>query len=177
MIHSILLNHYQTWLDDFTHISLSHGLCQQHITQWHRLAITTSPTLDGSVIEIVIPQRLLPITRTVRLESCTVDPGLTKNTDYTLLPGVLLSECYRLGKSRLADQLQMLLRLHVQPGMRQTLTLLCWCELATGKDMREWYALHLQLPEMLRQWLTIKQRAYRGLKTLTEDYIRATRPL
>lgn len=41
MIHSILLNHYQTWLDDFTRVSLSHGLCQQHITQWHRLAITS----------------------------------------------------------------------------------------------------------------------------------------
>ncbi|WP_261642251.1 hypothetical protein [Erwinia mallotivora] len=104
MIHSILLNHYQTWLDDFTRISLSHGLCQQHIAQWHRLAITTSPTLDDSVIEIVIPQCLLPIIRTTRLEPCTVDPGLTKHTDYTLLPGVLLSECYRLGKSRLADQ-------------------------------------------------------------------------
>lgn len=90
---------------------------------------------------------------------------------------MLLSECYRLGKSRLADQLQMLFRLHVQPGIRQTLTLLCWCELVTGKDMKEWYELHLSLPDTLKQWLAIKQRTYRGLKALTDDYILVTRPV
>ena len=71
----------------------------------------------------------------------------------------------------------MLFRLNVQPGMRQALTLLCWCALATGKDMEEWYALHLPQPDTLTQWLAVKQRAYRGLKTLTDGYIRATQPM
>ena len=177
MNNSPLLNHYQAWLDDFTRVSLFHGLCQQHISQWHRLAITACPMPGSSVTEVVIPQCLLPVTRTGRLGSCTSAPGLTKHTDYALLPGVLLSECYRLGKSRLANQLQMLFRLNVQPGMRQALTLLCWCALATGKDMEEWYALHLPQPDTLTQWLAVKQRAYRGLKTLTDGYIRATQPM
>ena len=177
MNNSPLLNHYQVWLDDFTRVSLLHGSCQQHITQWHRLAITACPMPESSETEVVIPHCLLPVTRTDQLESCSAAPGLTKHTDYSLLPGVLLSECYRLGKSRLADQLQMLFRLHVQPGIRQTLTLLCWCELVTGKDMKEWYELHLSLPDTLKQWLAIKQRTYRGHKALTDDYILVTRPV
>lgn len=49
---SPILNHYQTWLDDFTRISLWHGLCQQELTQWHRPCLTP----EGTVI--VIPQCL-----------------------------------------------------------------------------------------------------------------------
>ncbi|HAN6103265.1 TPA: secretoglobin family protein [Escherichia coli] len=177
MNNSPLLNHYQAWLDDFTRVSLFHSLCQQHIIQWHRLAITASLMPDGSVTECVIPQCLLPVTRTDQLGSCSAIPGLTKHTDYSLLPGVLLSECYRLGKSRLAEQLQLLFRQYPQPGIRESLTLLCWCELATGKNMGEWYELHLPLPYTLKRWLAVKQLTYRGLKTLTDDYIRATRPL
>lgn len=177
MNNSPLLNHYQTSLDDFTRINVFHGLYHQQITQWHRLTITSCLIPEGHSVEVVLPQRLLPLTRTGLVESCTTIPRLTKNIDYSLLPGVLLSECYRLGKSRLADQLQMLFRLHVQPGLRQTLTLLCWCELVTGKDMKEWYELHLSLPDPLKQWLAIKQRTYRGLKALADDYILATRPV
>ncbi|EPD2609613.1 hypothetical protein ACR82Q_001268 [Yersinia enterocolitica] len=36
-----LLNHYQAWLNDFTRINLFHGLCQQEIEHWHKLAITS----------------------------------------------------------------------------------------------------------------------------------------
>lgn len=71
MNNSPLLNHYQAWLDDFTRVSLFHGLCQQHIIQWHRLAITASLMPDGSVTECVIPQCLLPVTRTDQLGSCS----------------------------------------------------------------------------------------------------------
>ena len=177
MNNSPLLNHYQTWLDDFTRLNMFHGLCQQQITQWHQLAITSCITTGGHSVEIVIPECLLSIIRTRGLKSCAAIPRLTKQTDYSLLPGVLLSECYRLGKGRLAEQLKMLFRLNAQPGMRQTLTLLCWCELTTGEDMEEWYELHLSLPDTLKHWLATKQRAYRGLKAVTDDYIRATQPV
>lgn len=59
MNNSPLLNHYQAWLDDFTRVSLFHGLCQKHISQWHRLAITACPMPGSSVTEVVIPQCLL----------------------------------------------------------------------------------------------------------------------
>lgn len=174
---SPLLNQYQVWLDDFTRMSLFHGLCQQQLMQWHRLVITPLKVPKGVTTGIVIPKSLLQITRTGCLESCIDSPKLTKHIDYSLLPGVLISECYRLEKSRLAEQLQMLFRLHLQPGVRQVLTLLCWCELITGKDMGEWYELHLLLPESLQQWSTKKQKSYRGLKALSDEYILATRPL
>lgn len=169
-----LLNHYQAWLNDFTRINLCHGLCQQEIEHWHKLAVTSCRSPGGV---IVVPQYLLQVTQTSHEEECAVIPRLNKQTDYSLLPGVLLSECYRLGKSRLAEQLQMLFRLHTQPGSRQALTLLCWCELVSGRDLDEWYTLHLPLPDTLKQWMSEKQESYRGLKTLTEDYIRATRPM
>ncbi|MFV8907314.1 hypothetical protein ABQ333_18940 [Serratia fonticola] len=57
---SPLLNHYQAWLDDFTRISLWHGLCQQEFTQWHKLVMTSCHVSEGTVI--VIPQCLLRIT-------------------------------------------------------------------------------------------------------------------
>ncbi|EQA4045819.1 secretoglobin family protein, partial [Enterobacter hormaechei] len=93
MNNSPLLNHYQTWLDDFTRINVFHGLYHQQITQWHRLTITSCLIPEGHSVEVVLPQRLLPLTRTGLVESCTTIPRLTKNIDYSLLPGVLLSEC------------------------------------------------------------------------------------
>lgn len=172
-----LLNHYQTWLNDFTRINLFHGLCQQEIEHWHKLAITSRHLSDDSVSVIVVPQCLLQVTQTSLEKTCAVIPRLNKHTDYSLLPGVLLSECYRLGKNKLAEQLQMLFRLHTQPGFRQTLTLLCWCDLVADCDWDEWYTLHLLLPDEQKKWVLEKQNSYQGLNALTENYIRATRPM
>ncbi|HEN3334198.1 TPA: secretoglobin family protein [Yersinia enterocolitica] len=150
---SPILNHYQTWLDDFTRISLWHGLCQQELTQWHRLAMTSCLTPEGTVI--VIPQCLLQITYSPGVDACAVVPKITKQTDWPLLSGVLLNECYRLEKGTLAEQLQMMFRLHA-PTIQQALTLLFWCELVIGSVMSERYTLHLRLPDTLSQWLAAK---------------------
>ncbi|MDE8756767.1 secretoglobin family protein [Pectobacterium polaris] len=172
-----LLNHYQTWLDDFTRINLWHGLCQQKIEQWHKLTIASGQQEDGSTSIIVIPQYLLQVIRTEQVVDCNITHKLIKHIDYPLLPGVLFSECCRLGKRRLAEQLKMLFRLHTQPGIRDALILLCWCELATGSELEEWYSLHLLDANELKQWILARQKAYRGLAALTKDYIDATRPL
>lgn len=169
---SPLLHQYQTWLDDFTRVSLCHGLCQQELAHWHRLALTSCP--EGSVI--VIPQCLLQITHSPGVDACAIVPKITKQTDWPLLSGVLLSECYRLERGILAEQLQMLFRLH-SLAIRHALTLLCWCELVMGLEMSEWMTLHLLPPEALNQWLAAKQKSYGGLTTLTEGYHHAARPL
>ncbi|WP_350316331.1 secretoglobin family protein [Pectobacterium aroidearum] len=172
-----LLNHYQTWLDDFTRINLCHGLFQQAITQWHKLAVTSCQHEEGNTSVIVIPLCLLRIIRTHPIADCNITHQLIKHIDYPLLPGVLFSECCRLGKRRLAEQLKMLFRLHTQPEVRHALILLCWCELATGSDLEEWYSLHLLDVDELKQWILARQKVYRGLAVLTKDYIDATRPL
>ncbi|MEI7125677.1 secretoglobin family protein [Pectobacterium versatile] len=161
-----LLNHYQTWLDDFTRINLWHGLCQQKIEHWHKLTITSGQQEDGSTSIIVIPQCLLQVIRTEQVVDCNIIPQLIKH-----------SECCRLGKRKLAEQLKMLFRLHTQPEMRHALILLCWCDLTTGSDLDEWYSLHLSNADELKQWVSARQKAYRGLAMLTKDYIDATRPL
>jgi hypothetical protein len=104
-------------------------------------------------------------------------PQLIKHIDYPLLPGVLFSECCRLGKRKLAEQLKMLFRLHTQPEMRHALILLCWCDFTTGSDLDEWYSLHLSNADELKQWISARQKTYRELAALTKDYIDATRPL
>ncbi|MBI0552208.1 secretoglobin family protein [Pectobacterium parmentieri] len=172
-----LLNHYQTWLDDFTRINLWHGLCQQKIEHWHKLTITSGQQEDGSTSIIVIPQRLLQVIRTEQVVDYNIIPQLIKHIDYPLLPGVLFSECCRLGKRKLAEQLKMLFRLHTQPEMRHALILLCWCDFTTGSDLDEWYSLHLSNADELKQWISARQKTYRGLAALTKDYIDATRPL
>ncbi|TDT52411.1 hypothetical protein DFO53_3577 [Enterobacter sp. AG5470] len=50
MNNSPLLSHYQVWLDDFTRVSLLHGLCQQHITQLHRLPKTSFQVITSGTI-------------------------------------------------------------------------------------------------------------------------------
>ena len=37
--------------------------------------------------------------------------------------------------------------------------------------------LHLLLPATLKKWINTRQKEFNGLSALTEDYIRATRPL
>ncbi|EZJ47578.1 hypothetical protein AB01_5163 [Escherichia coli 2-177-06_S1_C1] len=81
------------------------------------------------------------------------------------------------GLSALAEQLSLLFRQYPQPGIRESLMLLCWCELAKGIEPEAWYTLHLLLPATLKKWINTRQKELNGLSALTEDYIRATRPL
>ncbi|MFP2398660.1 hypothetical protein ACLEW5_09880 [Citrobacter braakii] len=46
-----------------------------------------------------------------------------------------------------------------------------------GIEPEAWYALHLLLPATLKKWINTRQKEFNGLSALTEDYIRATRPL
>lgn len=174
---TIFTAHCQAWLDDLTRLQVTHGLCRPEIKQWHRLTVTTCTLPDGLTGLLIIPQFLLTVTQAACVEEESVAGRIIKRAGGPALAGVLRSECYRLGLSTLAEQLSLLFRQYPQPGIRESLTLLCWCELATGKDMGEWYELHLPFPDTLKRWLAVKQRAFRGLKALTEGYILATRPL
>lgn len=45
-MNNVLLNHYQTCLDDYTRPAVLHGQCQQGINRWHKLAMVPC-TLPG----------------------------------------------------------------------------------------------------------------------------------
>jgi hypothetical protein len=175
MITTPLLNHYQAWLDDFTRANLTHGLCQPEIKHWHTLAMTTCRPLNGLASSLVIPHFLLSVTQTPVTDTQPQQAQITKCTDYPLLPGVLLSECFRLGLFRLAEQLRTIFWLNTAPGMRESLTLLCWCELAKNSAASGWCIPCLQ-PEGLQHWITDSQEKHPGLGEFTDAYLRALKP-
>lgn len=88
-----------------------------------------------------------------------------------MLPGVLLSECERLGMRRLSNKLQSLFQQFRGPGIKERLTLLCWSELATGIDHNEWKELHRLSTESLISWTDQKLQTLWGLQPQIEDYV------
>ncbi|APG17007.1 hypothetical protein A3780_05315 [Kosakonia radicincitans] len=170
-----LLNHYQDWLDDFTRINFAHDLCQPEIKRWHRLAMTTCRPHNGLSSSLVFPPFLLSVTLTPVADNQPQQAQIIKYADYPLLPGVLLSECTRLGLLSLVKQLKSAFWLNTAPAMRESLTLLCWCELTKNSDASEWCIPCLQ-PEGLQQWISDSQEKHPGLSRLTGAYLHAIKP-
>ena len=174
---TIFTAHCQAWLDDLTRLQVTHGLCQPEIKKWHRLTVTSCSLPNGLTGLLIIPQFLLTVTQAACVEEESVAGRIIKRAEGPALAGMLRSECYRLGLSALAEQLSLLFRQYPQPGIRESLMLLCWCELVKGIEPEAWYALHLLLPATLKKWINTRQKEFNGLSALTEDYICATRPL
>ncbi len=96
------------------------------------------------------------------MEEESVAGRIIKRAEGPALAGMLRSECYRLGLSALAEQLSLLFRQYPQPGIRESLMLLCWCELVKGLS-RKHGTLHL-LPghaEEMDQYTTKSSMVYR----------------
>ncbi|MGJ7772053.1 hypothetical protein ACSF59_11255 [Escherichia coli] len=72
------------------------------------------------------------------MEEESVAGRIIKRAEGPALAGMLRSECYRLGLSALAEQLSLLFRQYPQPGIRESLMLLCWCELVKGIEPEAW---------------------------------------
>lgn len=105
------------------------------------------------------PAVLLTVTQAACVEEESVAGRIIKRAEGPALAGMLRSECYRLGLSALAEQLSLLFRQYPQPGIRESLMLLCWCELVKGIEPEAWYALHLLLPATLKKWINTRQKS------------------
>ncbi|EFC1677785.1 TPA: secretoglobin family protein [Citrobacter farmeri] len=174
---TIFTAHCQAWLDDLTRLHVTHGLCRPEIKKWHRLTMTTCPLPGDFTDLLIIPQFLLEAVQAGTVEEESVPGRIIKRAEGIPLMSMLRSECYRLGLSALAEQLQLLIRQYPQPGIRESLTLLCWCELVGGIDLGAWYALHLPLPHTLKKWISTRQKKFSCLTALTKEYIRISKPL
>ncbi|EAA7241616.1 malate transporter [Salmonella enterica subsp. salamae] len=166
-----LLNHYQTCLNDYTRPAILHGQCQPEIIRWHKLAMVPRTLPSGELAELVIPERLQRVLNIPTTAPITVAQDINKNLIPLLLPGVLLSECERLGMRRLSNKLQSLFQQFRGPGIKERLTLLCWSELATGIDHNEWKELHRLSTESLIAWTDQKLQEFWVLQSQIEDYI------
>lgn len=166
-----LLNQYQVCLNDFTRPVIIHGQCQPEIIRWHTLAMVPCTLPGGELAELVIPERLLRILNISTTASMTAAQDINTGLMSLLLPGVLLSECERLGMRRLSNKLQSLFQQFRGPGIRERLTLLCWAELATDIDHNEWKELHRLSTESLIAWTDQKLQTFWGLQPQIDDYI------
>lgn len=83
-------------------------------------------TLPSSELaELLIPERLQRVLNIPTTAPITVAQDINKNLMPLLLPGVLLSECERLGMRRLSNKLQSLFQQFRGPRFRERLMLLC----------------------------------------------------
>ncbi|EBF0720869.1 TPA: malate transporter [Salmonella enterica] len=166
-----LLNHYQTCLNDYTRPAIIHGQCQPEIIRWHTLAIVSCTFPGGDLAELVIPEHLQRILNIPTTAPMTAAQDINTGLMSLMLPGVLLSECERLGMRRLSNKLQSLFQQFRGPGIKERLTLLCWSELATGIDHNEWRELHRLSTESLISWTDQKLQTLWGLQPQIEDYV------
>ncbi|EBH5838360.1 malate transporter [Salmonella enterica] len=169
--HDVLLNHYQACLDDYTRPAILHGQCQPEIIRWHTLTMVICTLPCSELAELLLPEGLQRVLNIPTTAPITVAQDINKNQMPLLLPGVLLSECKRLGMRRLSNKLQSLFQQFRGPGLRERLTLLCWSELATGIDHNEWKKLHRLSTESLISWTDQKLQEFWVLQPQIEDYI------
>ncbi|EAO2686679.1 malate transporter [Salmonella enterica] len=170
-MNNVLLNHYQACLDDYTRPAVLHGQCQQGINRWHKLAMVPCKLPGGDLAELVIPERLQHVLNIPTTAPITAAQGINKSLMPLLLPGVLISECERLGMRSLSNKLQSLFQQFRVAGIRERLTLLCWSELATSINHDEWNELHRLQAEALMRWIDEKLHPFWGLQSEIEDYV------
>ncbi|HDC2661602.1 TPA: malate transporter [Salmonella enterica] len=166
-----LLIHYQACLNDFTYPAILYGQCQPEINRWHKLAMVPCTLPGGELAGLVIPERLQHVLSLPTTAPITAAQDINTGLMSLLLPGVLLSECERLGMRRLSNKLQSLFQQFKGPGIRERLTLLCWAELATDIDHNEWKELHRLSTESLISWTDQKLQTLWGLQPQIEDYV------
>ncbi|EAA3086272.1 malate transporter [Salmonella enterica] len=170
-MNNVLLNHYQACLDDYTRPAVLHGQCQQGINHWHKLAMVPCKLPGGDLAELVIPERLQRVLTIPTTAPITTVQVINKDMMYLLLPGVLISECERLGMRRLSNKLVSLFQQFNSPGVKECLTLLCWSELATSINHDEWNELHRLQAEALMRWIDEKLQTLWELQPQIEDYV------
>ncbi|EAR6894013.1 hypothetical protein CSN29_26335 [Salmonella enterica subsp. diarizonae] len=170
-----LVEVYQRWLNDHTRLAVRYGISTRKTHHWHTLTTTGITLADGRQVTMVVPSCLLPVSPTVRASrnEGTVPVLVDMNSlrSYPQLPGILLSECIRLRLDGLYNCLERVFCRLGEPGLRESLTLLCWYELVNGLQNSDW----LYLPELSEQevktWVEAWLTQYPFLYRVVDEYV------
>ncbi|EBK1959496.1 hypothetical protein FPC62_25075 [Salmonella enterica] len=170
-----LVEVYQRWLNDHTRLAVRYGISTRKTHHWHTLTTTGITLADGRQVTMVVPSCLLPVSPTVREpgNEGTVPVLVDMNSlrSYPQLPGILLSECIRLRLDGLYNCLERVFCRLGEPGLRESLTLLCWYELVNGLQNSDW----LYLPELSEQevktWVEAWLTQYPFLYRVVDEYV------
>ncbi|EBK1959315.1 hypothetical protein LB105_005142 [Salmonella enterica] len=170
-----LIEVYQRWLNDQTRLAVRYGISTRKTHHWHTLTTTGITLADGRRVAMVVPACLLPVSPGVREPgnegTVSVLADITSLRAYPLLPGILLSECIRLRPDGLHDCLERVFSRLREPGLRESLTLLCWYELVNGLQNSDWQYLPVLCEQEVKKWMETRLSQYSSLYGVVDEYV------
>ncbi|EMF9802445.1 hypothetical protein V4X63_004675 [Salmonella enterica] len=170
-----LVEVYQRWLNDQTRLAVRYGISARKTHHWHTLTTTGITLADGRRVAMVVPACLLPVSLTVRESrnegTVSVLADISSLRAYPQLPGILLSECIRLRLDGLHNCLEQVFSRLREPGLRESLTLLCWYELVNGLQNSDWLYLAGLNEQEVKKWLETRLSQYPLLYRVVDEYV------
>ncbi|EAV2407999.1 hypothetical protein EYJ44_25900 [Salmonella enterica] len=170
-----LVEVYQRWLNDHTRLAVRYGISTRKTHQWHTLTTTGITLADGRQVTMVVPSCLLSVSPTVREPgnegTVSVLADISSLRAYPQLPGILLSECIRLRLDGLYDGLEQVFSRLKEPGLRESLTLLCWYELVNGRQDCNWQGLITLNEREVSAWVASRLSQCPLLYSVVDEYV------
>ncbi|EJK6212082.1 hypothetical protein MX582_004816 [Salmonella enterica] len=170
-----LVEVYQRWLNDQTRLAVRYGISTRKTHSWHTLTTTGITLADGRQVAMVVPVCLLPVPSVMDNAGSHVDVPVLVDMNslrtYPQLPGILLSECVRLRPDGLYNCLERVFRGLREPGLRESLTLLCWYELVNGLQNSDWLCLPGVSEQEVKKWLETRLSQYPSLYRVVDEYV------
>ncbi|EKL5245634.1 hypothetical protein AAE430_001706 [Salmonella enterica] len=170
-----LIEVYQRWLNDQTRLAVRYGISTRKTHRWHTLTTTSIMLADGRRGAMVVPACLLSAPPAVNNAGSHVDVPVLVDMNslrsYPQLPGILLSECIRLRLDGLHNCLERVFRYLREPGLRESLTLLCWYELVNGLQNSDWMYLSALSEQEVKAWVETRLSQYPLLYRVVDEYV------
>ncbi|EAU9427062.1 TPA_asm: hypothetical protein G0G78_27985 [Salmonella enterica] len=170
-----LVEVYQRWLNDQTRLAVRYGISTRKTHTWHTLTTTGIMLADGRRVAMVVPVCLLVVSLAMNNAGSHVDVPVLVDINslraYPQLPGILLSECTRLRFDGLHDCLEQVFSRLKGPGLRESLTLLCWYELVDGLQNSDWQCLPGLSELEVKTWMETRLLQYPLLYSVVDEYV------
>ncbi|EJC0214620.1 hypothetical protein MXZ45_004726, partial [Salmonella enterica] len=156
-------------------LAVRYGISTRKTHRWHTLTTTGIMLADGRRVAMVVPACLLSVSPGGREPGnegvVSVLADITSLRSYPQLPGILLSECIRLRLDGLHDCLERVFSRLREPGLRESLTLLCWYELVNGLQNSDWLCLPELSEQEVKKWLETWLSQYPLLYRVVDEYV------
>ncbi|AUN71073.1 hypothetical protein H8M25_13045 [Klebsiella pneumoniae] len=171
---------YQTWLTDFTKLTVRSGMCHQNIYHHHNLTVGSLKFPGEEEVIAVVPQCLHRIIYGRAATPLTVNDDLIVSlftqehllAHHPMLEGILLSECVRLKQRPVANKLISLFRQFSGSELRLKLVWLCWYDLMLGNCLDDWTDhLRFKKDKEMDIWVNDRQAENSALTSLMDEYV------
>lgn len=172
---------YQTWLTDFTKLTVRQGMCHQNIYHYHCLTVGCLNFPGKEAVIAIVPHWLHRlIYGKAEAASLSIDDDLSVSlltqehllAHHPMLEGVLLSECVRLKQRSLANKLTSLFQQFRGTELRLKLVWLCWYDLMLGNCLADWIeSLKFKTSEEVNNWVNDRLAENHMLTSMMDEYV------